>query len=76
MFVHRTLHGLQSREVDHYLDMLAGWGFNALRLPISLRMALDLGGHVKIRHNKWMPAKQLIEVGGETLQFQVLWWTN
>ena len=40
----RTLGGLEQHRIDEIAGFLKYWGFNAVRLPISLPMALELGG--------------------------------
>lgn len=41
-FAHSVLHGLDSHGTDFYLDLLRKHGFNLLRIPISLAVALNL----------------------------------
>lgn len=35
------VHGLWAHNIDHYLDFLAQHGFNALRIPFSMHLALN-----------------------------------
>jgi aryl-phospho-beta-D-glucosidase BglC (GH1 family) len=62
------LHGLEHRSVESILDWLAADGFNAIRLPFSLRMALHLDEKLKAyKDGKQVTARELIKASQRIL---------
>jgi endoglucanase len=38
----RCVHGLWIHDTAHYMDLLRGWSFNSIRVPVSFEIAMNL----------------------------------